>query len=784
MKRIFVVAAFAMAFAMTAVGCAGDTADQGQTGTVGLNVIIDGVDVTSVAFEVVCDSGVTLNGNLNVNDENDPPIATTIMDLPPGPCSVSLAASNEQGEVLCTGSTDFTVIVDQTVEANVVLLCGEPGVDPVGNVNITGTFEFVPGNRCPRLYFLNAVPDEVPAEGSEVTVLVEDADGDVLTTALTATGGSFADPAAQLTTYFCDNASGGQTISVTVTDGDAACDKSKSFDVTCPGVNLCEGVTCDDTGNECTTAECNPETGLCEESDLDGNECTAGGGGELANNGGFEDGNLDGWTLFCDGPNNGTCEATTAEANTGSWSGRVATAGAPANPLIKQANLAIGVVQPNSEITIRFSMKGSAGPGGVVFAELFSEIIPEGATNEILGGALIPTDQWVPYEFITTTGPDVSNGVTLQLAAVCGAVAGCTVEVFFDDVSIVIPGGGGEPGTCDAGVCVPNPECTVPADCPDTGNECIDAVCDAGTCGTSNNTDACDGGAGTCDGQGNCVPNAECVVNADCPDTGNECIDAVCNAGTCETANNTDPCDGGAGTCNAGVCEPNAEVVYEQDFEGLDQASGTALGTAPGGAGFLVFGNEFLPDGTPIQGYGPFPAPNGTPGFCSIALDQGGPEQGAQQLVIYSDYNNGANQEAGNLVEANTFQEPFSNPDSLITAADLGTYTFSFDAKRGDINDPNLPRCDPASADYTPNPPCDSTAVAFIKTLDPSAGFATTNNITLNTTALPVEWNRYSIQIVVDAALIGQVMQFGFAATATNFEPSGVFYDNILITVE
>jgi hypothetical protein len=310
-------------------------------------------------------------------------------------------------------------------------------------------------------------------------------------------------------------------------------------------------------------------------------------------------------------------------------------------------------------------------------------------------------------------------------------------------------------------------ECTEAADCPDDGKECTDAVCDAGTCGTSNNTNVCDGGAGTCSA-GVCVPDAECAVDGDCPPTGNECIDAVCDAGTCGTSNNTNACDGGAGTCSAGVCVPNAQVFYEENFESLDQASGTALGTAPGGAGFLVFGNEFLPDGTPIQGYGPFSAPNGTPGFCSIALEQGGPEQGAQVLVIYSDYNNGANQEAGNLVEANTFQEPFSNPDTLITAADLGTYTF----------------CDPTAPEYTPNPPCDSTAVAFIKTLDPSAGFATTNNITVNTTAIPDSWNRYSIQIVVDNALIGQVLQFGFAATATNFEPSGVFYDNLLVTVE
>jgi hypothetical protein len=52
----------------------------------------------------------------------------------------------------------------------------------------------------------------------------------------------------------------------------------------------------------------------------------------------------------------------------------------------------------------------------------------------------------------------------------------------------------------------------------------------------------------------------------------------------------------------------------------------------------------------------------------------------------------------------------------------------------------------------------------------------------VNTTALPETWARYSITLgpmVPD--LEGQILQFGFAATASNFEPSGVFYDNILV---
>jgi hypothetical protein len=799
MKQIFVSTAFAMAFAVMAVGCASETTEgSGEFGSVSVNLLVGDTDVKAVSFELVCESGFALNGQFNVNDEQDPPIWAAIMDVPvPNPetgepCSIVLVASDDAGNVLCTGEQSFVVEVNETVKVDVVLLCGDDGDDPLGNIDIDATFEIVEGNNCPRLHFLNAVPDEVPANpvGSEVTVWVSDKDGDTLNTELTATGGSFeqassvltntADPVSVLTTYFCDGAAGAQTISVTVSDGEAACDKSTSFDVTCPGVNECEGVVCEDDGNVCTDAECNPATGQCETSN-NANECSA--GGELTINGGFETGDLEGWTQFCT-TNGGTCEATMAQANGGLWSGNVVTTGAPSDPLFKQANIGIGTVTPNSEVSISFDLYGSlTGASGVVFAEFFSELSGGGISKgEILsGGPLFPTGEWVTYSYTVTTGDDVSGGVTLQLKAGCGAVSGCVVDAYFDNVSVIFGDGGA--GTCDEGVCVPNAECTVAADCPDDGNECIDAVCDAGTCGTSNNTNECDGGNGTCSA-GVCVPDAECTVPADCPDDGNECTDAVCDAGACGTSNNTNECDGGNGTCGAGVCEPNAEVFYSEDFESLDQTSGAALGTAPGGAGFLVFGNEFQPDGTPIQGYGPFSAPNGTPGFCSIALGQGGGPQGEQVLVVYSDYNNGANQEAGNLVEANTFQEPFSNPDSLITAADLGTYTFSFDAKRGDINDPTVPRCDPTSVEYTPNPPCDSTAVAFVKTLDPAAGFATTNNITLPMTAIPDTWNRYSITLVVDGALIGQVLQVGFAATATNFEPSGVFYDNLLVTVE
>ena len=234
MKRLSVLTTALMLFATASAGCASDTAEPGLSRGVEISLIIANTDITAVAFEVVCDSGLTLNGEFNVDDSQDPPVWSAIMDLPLGDCSITLTAFDDAGELLCEGSADFTVLLDETVDVNVVLTCPVGGDDPLGTVDIAATFETVGGNNCPRLHFLNAVPNDVPPEGAEVTVLVSDKDGDALTTALTATGGSFADPSARATTYTCDGANGAQTISVTVSDGDTACDKSKSFPVMCP----------------------------------------------------------------------------------------------------------------------------------------------------------------------------------------------------------------------------------------------------------------------------------------------------------------------------------------------------------------------------------------------------------------------------------------------------------------------------------------------------------------------------------------------------------------------
>ncbi len=190
---------------------------------------------------------------------------------------------------------------------------------------------------------------------------------------------------------------------------------------------------------------------------------------------------------------------------------------------------------------------------------------------------------------------------------------------------------------------------------------------------------------------------------------------------------------------------------YSQDFEALNQVDPAALSAD----GWLVFGNVSNAEGTYLYGYGPFPAPNHNVAFSQIDFGQGGDDQGFQQLVVFSDYNN-VDHANGHLIESNVYQE------QDITAEDVGfRWTFEFQAKRGNLAG-------------------SSTALAFIKTLDPANGHALTNFISVDMTTIPETWDGFTLSIDIDASLEGQILQIGFANTATLYESSAIFYDNII----
>lgn len=194
----------------------------------------------------------------------------------------------------------------------------------------------------------------------------------------------------------------------------------------------------------------------------------------------------------------------------------------------------------------------------------------------------------------------------------------------------------------------------------------------------------------------------------------------------------------------------SALTPYAQDFEDLLQTDGFALSAD----GWVVYGNVYDSSMTWMYGYGVFPAPNNNLAFSNIVIGEGGDEQGLQQLSIFSDYES-AEHAAGNWVESNVFHE------QTIVAGDVGQiWRFAFQAKRGNI----------AGA---------STAAAFIKTIDPTNGYAMTNLVTADMTAIPDVWGGYSVQLEIIPELVGQLFQFGFMCVATNYESSGIFYDNI-----
>ena len=193
---------------------------------------------------------------------------------------------------------------------------------------------------------------------------------------------------------------------------------------------------------------------------------------------------------------------------------------------------------------------------------------------------------------------------------------------------------------------------------------------------------------------------------------------------------------------------------YAQDFEALDAASPTALGED----GWKTFTNVFNPDGSYAYGYGVFDAPNGGASWSSIQVGSGGPYQGAQAMNIYSDYGNG-DHNIGNLIDALVFQE------QEIGAADVGeTWRMRFDQLQS-----------------PPNNPGGTTTRAFIKVLRRSDGsFAELYLNEFDTTdASQSAWSSLALDVTIDPAWAGELIQFGFASVATFYEDSGRYYDNI-----
>ncbi len=201
---------------------------------------------------------------------------------------------------------------------------------------------------------------------------------------------------------------------------------------------------------------------------------------------------------------------------------------------------------------------------------------------------------------------------------------------------------------------------------------------------------------------------------------------------------------------------PSASFVFASDFEASDASAGVI------GDNWLMFVNVFGSDGSSyLYGYGPFDAPNGSGAVSGIDAGEAGDAQGVQYLNVFSDYNNGEAHGDGSVLETSVFRE------FVISEGDSGSYRFSFDAKR------------PAEGGLS----APSTAEAYVQVLDPNSGYSQTFRIVESTSAVSTsEWQSFTIEFDIDAsALAGQLIQFGFGNRAANYDPSGVYYDNVSV---
>ena len=696
--------------ALAAFGCASTDTEQGATGSLSLDLVLAGdIEIDVVDWEIT-GNGMDMGGSIDVSGPGST-ASFEVFGLPVGqePYVVELSAVSVDQQVTCRGSAEFDVEVGVSTPVMVILNCKLP--QELGAVRVNGKF-----NICAQLTKMVVAPLQTSV-GNDISLFstASDEEGDPIAYMWTSHSGSIADPVAASTTYTCTEV-GDDDITVLVTDDDGTyCMSMWTVRVTCVSGegNPCDGVICEDDGNECTDEACNPANGQCETSN-----------------------------------NSNACEDDTGTCNA-------------------------GVCEPNAECAVDGDCPATGNEcidavcnAGTCGTSNNSNAC-ENDTGTCNAGVCEPNAECAVDGDCPATGNECIDAVCN--AGTCGTSNNSNACE-------------NDTGTCNAGVCVPDAECAVDGDCPATGNECIDAVCDAGTCGTSNNSNACENDTGTCNA-GVCVPNAECAVDGDCPDTGNECVDPVCNAGTCGTSNNSNACENDTGTCDAGVCVPNALSLYAQDFElPMDVLNANALiedtaAEVPLGP-WLFFANVFDSVGNLKFNFGPFGAPNATVSpsdtfISAVVTLEGDVPQGDQQLSVFNDYNccdrdpitGDLRQGHGNgtdRVEISVFQELNPIPNALIGQ----TLTFSFDAKRGNIEGA-------------------TTAFAYIQTLDPSTGFSQTNFVPIELTSIPASWARYSITLALtDPLLEGQILQIGFRNTAQNFEGSGIFYDNVLATLE
>jgi len=170
---------------------------------------------------------------------------------------------------------------------------------------------------------------------------------------------------------------------------------------------------------------------------------TGGGGGtpgtaegDIAENGGFEDGNFDGWAVYNNG---GTIEVVTTDPSSGTYCAYLyASPETGLNPTLKQERKAAGTLAVGDQVQIKFDYKGAlTGESGTYSIQSFVEA--GAGVNQVENITVNPTETWQTHtQTYTVAAGDVSGGITLEFVAICGGVPGCSSTLYLDNISVII----------------------------------------------------------------------------------------------------------------------------------------------------------------------------------------------------------------------------------------------------------------------------------------------------------------------------------------------------------
>jgi hypothetical protein len=576
-------------------GCSSDTTSSENTGSLGLSLeLADGITINEVDWTLTGNGMSPMSGTIDTSA----PGATAsveVFGLPPGDdYLVELEATDESGEITCRGSAPFDVEIGVSTDVMVFLNCKLPA--RLGGVRVNGKF-----NICAELAKAVVSPLQTSVGNDiDLAAIGIDVEGDSITYVWSGTGGSIADSNARQTTYTCLEA-GQQSITINVSDDDFEyCMDDWTVAVTCvPGEgDLCEDVTCEDDGNDCTETDCNLSTGQCESSDVDdGTQCDALGIGDgICSNGECVDIDLC-EDVICDDDNECTdddCRPADGECvnepvNDGTDCNGAA--GMCLNGECRDIDLCEEVTcdDTGNDCTIALCSMQSG--------ECEEIDVPDG--DECNGG-----------NGACSAGECVDNNLCEGVD--CSSANDCVQDGTCDpDDGSCIPGDNEAIDTaCDGGVCDGDGscvQCNDPSQCVGDGTQCTATSCEANQCGINNlpNGTDCDFG----DAPGTCMAgvceDAMLCDSVDCGD-GNECTADICipASGMCSNPDlpeGTD-CDGGNGSCMSGVCEA-ADLC-----ENVDCTSGNDCiedGTCDSGDGSCIPGGD-VPAGTAcdLQGIG------------------------------------------------------------------------------------------------------------------------------------------------------------------------------------